>query len=168
MLFRVGLVLLKGSFMKSGVMKQCPTMFESMDVLRHLNQNITEERYLIGQVVKCFHLVPSWLWLLAEWFQLLFLLSYWSCKLAKKKWKGSIIRLWRRGKQTRVPNNVNKLFSIWNISKKNKWSMLCFSALRLIVDKSFVFQQNIVLVWVLAKIILCHICFVINKEEIIM
>ena len=61
MLFRVGLVLLKGSFMKSGVMKQCPTMFESMDVLRHLNQNITEERYLIGQVVKCFHLVPSWL-----------------------------------------------------------------------------------------------------------
>ena len=49
-LFRVGLVLLKQSFNKSSVIKACPTMFESVDLLRHLPSSITEEEFLVPHV----------------------------------------------------------------------------------------------------------------------
>lgn len=49
-LFRVGLVLLKYSFNKSSVIKACPTMYESMDLLRHLPSTITDEDFLVSHV----------------------------------------------------------------------------------------------------------------------
>jgi len=51
-LFRVGLVLLKHSFNKSSVFKACPTMYESMDLLRHLPAAITKEEFLVSQMLK--------------------------------------------------------------------------------------------------------------------
>ena len=50
MLFRVGLVILKYSFMKAKTMKDCPTMYESMEVLRHLHSSVTEENVLVPRV----------------------------------------------------------------------------------------------------------------------
>jgi hypothetical protein len=49
-LFRVALVMLKYSLNKASVMKQCPTMYETVDVLRHLQPGITDENFLIPQV----------------------------------------------------------------------------------------------------------------------
>jgi len=51
-LFRVGLVLLKYSFNKSSVIKACPTMYESMDLLRHLPSTITDEDFLVSHMLK--------------------------------------------------------------------------------------------------------------------
>ena len=50
-LFRVGLVVLKYSFMKPKTMKECPTMYESMEVLRHLHSSVTEENVLVPRVI---------------------------------------------------------------------------------------------------------------------
>ena len=49
-LFRVGLVILKHSFAKSKTIKDCPTMYESMEVLRHLEPAITDENLLVSRV----------------------------------------------------------------------------------------------------------------------
>jgi len=51
-LFRVGLVLVKHSFNKSTTIKACPTMYESMDVLRHLKPAVTDEEFLVSQMLK--------------------------------------------------------------------------------------------------------------------
>lgn len=55
MLFKVGLVLLKYSFTRPKAMKECPTMYESMDLLRHLHPSVTEENALVSRVsvVQC-------------------------------------------------------------------------------------------------------------------
>jgi len=49
-LFRVGLVILKHSFAKSKTIKDCPTMYESMEVLRHLEPTVTDENLLVSRV----------------------------------------------------------------------------------------------------------------------
>lgn len=49
-LFKVGLVLLKYSFTRPKAMKECPTMYESMELLRHLHPSITEENALVSRV----------------------------------------------------------------------------------------------------------------------
>ncbi|KAK4015015.1 TBC1 domain family member 10A [Daphnia magna] len=51
-LFRVGLVILKYSFMKPKTMKECPTMYESMEVLRNLHSSVTEENVLVSRMLK--------------------------------------------------------------------------------------------------------------------
>jgi hypothetical protein len=57
-LFRVGLVILKYSFMKPKTMKECPTMYESMEVLRHLHTSVTEENVLVPRVI-CITFQPN-------------------------------------------------------------------------------------------------------------
>lgn len=57
-LFRVGLVILKYSFMKPKTMKECPTMYESMEVLRNLHSSVTEENVLVSRVRICFKIIP--------------------------------------------------------------------------------------------------------------
>lgn len=49
-LFRVGLVILKFSFAKTKTIKQCPTMYESMEILRHLEPSVTDENLLVSRV----------------------------------------------------------------------------------------------------------------------
>lgn len=36
--------------MKPKTMKECPTMYESMEVLRHLHSSVTEENALVSRV----------------------------------------------------------------------------------------------------------------------
>ena len=50
-LFRVALVLIKFSLPKS-VRKNCPSMYETLDVLKNLDPKITEENFLVEQVLK--------------------------------------------------------------------------------------------------------------------
>ena len=48
-LFRVALVLLKFSLPRS-VRKKCPSMYETLDILKNLPAKVTEERFLVEQV----------------------------------------------------------------------------------------------------------------------
>jgi len=50
-LFRVGLVVLKYS-LPAKVRKNCPTMYETLDVLKHLPAHICTEQFLIPHVLK--------------------------------------------------------------------------------------------------------------------
>ena len=50
-LFRVALVLIKFTLSKS-VRKKCPTMYETLDALKNLPAEVTEEDFLVEQVVK--------------------------------------------------------------------------------------------------------------------
>lgn len=70
-LFRVGLVILKYSFMKPKTMKECPTMYESMEVLRNLHSSVTEENVLVSRVRICFKIIPwHFTSLISGWMQL--------------------------------------------------------------------------------------------------
>nr|CAD7577132.1 unnamed protein product [Timema californicum] len=48
--FKVALVLLKFSLGRAGVLKKCPTMYETLEVLRNPPQAIMEEEFLINQM----------------------------------------------------------------------------------------------------------------------
>jgi len=50
-LFRVGLVLLKYSFIKPKVIKRCPSMYETANVLRNLDANVTNETFLVNHIL---------------------------------------------------------------------------------------------------------------------
>ena len=50
MLFKVGLVILKYTFAKPKTLKECPTMYESVDLLRHLPPSVTDEVSLVPRV----------------------------------------------------------------------------------------------------------------------
>lgn len=50
-LFRVGLVLLKSALPRK-VRRKCPSMYETLDVLKHLPDNICTEEFLIPEVLK--------------------------------------------------------------------------------------------------------------------
>ena len=50
-LFRVGLVLLKFSLTRS-VRKRCPSMYETLEVLKNLPAEVTREDFLVEQVVR--------------------------------------------------------------------------------------------------------------------
>ncbi len=50
-LFRVGLVLLKYSLPKH-VRKRCPSMYETLEVLKNLPEEVTEEHFLVEQVLR--------------------------------------------------------------------------------------------------------------------
>ena len=50
-LFRVGLVLLKAALPRK-VRRKCPSMYETLDVLKHLPDNICTEEFLIPEVLK--------------------------------------------------------------------------------------------------------------------
>lgn len=50
-LFRVGLVLVKFSLTKE-VRKRCPSMYETLDVLKNLPGHVTEEKFLVQHVLK--------------------------------------------------------------------------------------------------------------------
>ena len=50
MLFKVGLVLLKYTFSKTKTLKECPTMYETVDLLRHLPPSVTDENALVARV----------------------------------------------------------------------------------------------------------------------
>lgn len=49
-IFKVGLVLLKGSLGRTSLVKRCPTTYETLQVLRNPSQHIMEEEALIYQV----------------------------------------------------------------------------------------------------------------------
>lgn len=49
-IFKVGLVLLKGSLGRSSFTKRCPTTYETLQVLRNPPQHIMEEEALVYQV----------------------------------------------------------------------------------------------------------------------
>ena len=50
-LFRVALVLVRASLTRE-VRKACPSMYETLDVLKNLPERVTEEHFLVEQVVK--------------------------------------------------------------------------------------------------------------------
>lgn len=50
MIFKVGLVLLKGSLGRTSLIKRCPTTYETLQVLRNPPQHIMEEEALVYQV----------------------------------------------------------------------------------------------------------------------
>ena len=50
-LCRVGLVLLKAALPRK-VRRKCPSMYETLDVLKHLPDNICTEEFLIPEVLK--------------------------------------------------------------------------------------------------------------------
>ena len=49
-IFKVGLVLLKGCLGKPWQTKKCPTMYETLQVLKNPPQQIMEEEYLVYHV----------------------------------------------------------------------------------------------------------------------
>lgn len=49
-IFKVGLVLLKGSLGRTSLTKRCPTVYETLQVLRNPPQHIMEEEALVYQV----------------------------------------------------------------------------------------------------------------------
>lgn len=49
-IFKVGLVLLKGSLGRTSLTKHCPTVYETLQVLRNPPQHIMEEEALVHQV----------------------------------------------------------------------------------------------------------------------
>lgn len=49
-IFKVGLVLLKGSLGRTSLIKRCPTTYETLQVLRNPPQHIMEEEALVYQV----------------------------------------------------------------------------------------------------------------------
>ncbi|XP_063220448.1 TBC1 domain family member whacked [Bacillus rossius redtenbacheri] len=51
-IFKVALILLKFSLGQTGVMKKCPTMYETLEVLRNPPQEIMEERFLVTQILR--------------------------------------------------------------------------------------------------------------------
>lgn len=50
-LFRVALVLVKFSLTKE-VRKNCPSMYETLDVLKNLPERVTEEHFLVDQILR--------------------------------------------------------------------------------------------------------------------
>lgn len=48
--FKVALVVLKFSLGRSGVLKKCPTMYETLEVLRSPPEHVMEEQFLVSQV----------------------------------------------------------------------------------------------------------------------
>ena len=50
-LFRVALVLIRSSLTRS-VRKRCPTMYETLEVLKNLPEAVTEEAFLVEEVLK--------------------------------------------------------------------------------------------------------------------
>lgn len=51
-IFKVGLVLLKGCLGRSSLTKRCPTMYETLQVLRNPPIEIMEEEALVSQILK--------------------------------------------------------------------------------------------------------------------
>ncbi|XP_063989238.1 TBC1 domain family member whacked [Diachasmimorpha longicaudata] len=51
-IFKVGLVLLKGSLGRSSLTKQCPTMYETLQLLRNPPPEIMEEEALVNQIMR--------------------------------------------------------------------------------------------------------------------
>ena len=49
-IFKVALVVLKFSLGRQGVLKRCPTMYETLEVLRNPPQEIMEEEFVVYQV----------------------------------------------------------------------------------------------------------------------
>jgi hypothetical protein len=49
-LFRVGLVLLKYTLGRQDVLKNCPTMYETLPMLKNLPNYVTHEPYLVVQI----------------------------------------------------------------------------------------------------------------------
>ena len=50
MLFRVGLVLIRYALGRRGILKQCPTMYETVEFLRTLPPEIMHESVLVHEV----------------------------------------------------------------------------------------------------------------------
>ena len=50
-LFRVALVLMKAALPRK-VRRKCPSMYETLDVLKHLPDHICTEEFLIPEVLK--------------------------------------------------------------------------------------------------------------------
>ncbi|XP_042904368.1 TBC1 domain family member 10A [Parasteatoda tepidariorum] len=51
-LFKVALVILRSVFSKSETLKNCPSMYETLECLRHIPPEYLQEDYLIDQVLK--------------------------------------------------------------------------------------------------------------------
>ncbi|KAJ1524080.1 hypothetical protein ONE63_010617 [Megalurothrips usitatus] len=49
-IFKVALVLLKFSLGRSGVLKKCPTMYETLEVLRSPPEHVMEELFVVNQI----------------------------------------------------------------------------------------------------------------------
>ncbi|PSN41515.1 TBC1 domain family member 10B, partial [Blattella germanica] len=49
-IFKVALVVLKFSLGRQGVLKKCPTMYETLEVLRNPPQEIMEEEFIVHQM----------------------------------------------------------------------------------------------------------------------
>jgi hypothetical protein len=49
-LFRVGLILLKYTLGRQGVLKQCPSMYETLAMLKNLPNYVTHEQFLVVQI----------------------------------------------------------------------------------------------------------------------
>ena len=56
-IFKVGLVLLKGCLGRTSVTKSCPTMYETLQILRNPSPEIMEEEALVYQVIKVFKII---------------------------------------------------------------------------------------------------------------
>jgi hypothetical protein len=48
--FKVALVIMKFSLGRQGVLKKCPTMYETLEVLRNPSQAIMDEEFVVHQV----------------------------------------------------------------------------------------------------------------------
>jgi hypothetical protein len=48
--FKVALVIMKFSLGRQGVLKKCPTMYETLEVLRNPPQTIMDEEFIVHQV----------------------------------------------------------------------------------------------------------------------
>jgi len=59
-IFKVALVLLKSSLGQPGILKQCPTMYETLETLRNPPEHCMEETYLTSRV-SLFRRNLSWL-----------------------------------------------------------------------------------------------------------
>lgn len=53
-IFKVALVVLKYSLGQSGVLKKCPTMYETLEVLRSPPERCMEELFVVTQVIIAF------------------------------------------------------------------------------------------------------------------
>ncbi|XP_011495336.1 PREDICTED: TBC1 domain family member 10A [Ceratosolen solmsi marchali] len=51
-IFKVGLVLLKGCLGRSGQTRKCPTLYETLQILKNPPQSIMEEEYLVYHIQK--------------------------------------------------------------------------------------------------------------------
>ena len=49
-MFKVALVLFKHTLGKSEILAECPTMYETMERLRHLPSDIMEEEFIAKEV----------------------------------------------------------------------------------------------------------------------